>query len=553
MSATLARRTAIGGIPESADSFTYDPQGNCRRKADLRHRSTAFRRSAVTSARKQWNAYHQSLHGTPEIGQARTHNRDNQLTQIAGSSAGLAYDGAGQMTEIPTGADLTGPPRALVWNAWGHITQVKDGQGTTIQTNKYDALGRRTTRAGATTTSHLYYDDQWRVIERRKDASTTPDRQHIWHPADRYTLILRDRDTDGNGTLDERLYQLKQHLDPAAVIDASGAVQERYQFTAFGRTAFLAPDYSARASSSFGWDVLFHVELADPETGWMNYGFRFYAPELGRWISRDPMGKAGGVNLYGFVYNDPIVKLDWLGLFDHHLFPPGVFDFDMLREFGNPMTIDDLDDPAHRIDLPDQDHQRGRPRGGSVHHPVGPGPNGKPRRGWNGDWQDWVDEKRRKGECITRRDMYGQLATMRSNYADYLKNAQPATGNAPSPARYRKRIREQIRRFEQSGGGPAAFGALFVLVNGFAAESRGENREKAIELIREIDRLSNPIEAGDDTGAAANAGLLIGDLFGMDPNLASAALLRKVSDYPQPAPDSECPKNLLYRLFWGDE
>jgi RHS repeat-associated protein len=43
------------------------------------------------------------------------------------------------------------------------------------------------------------------------------------------------------------------------------------------------------------------------------YGYRYYDPVTGRWPSRDPIKERGGVNLYGFVKNDTIRKLDYLG------------------------------------------------------------------------------------------------------------------------------------------------------------------------------------------------------------------------------------------------
>lgn len=44
------------------------------------------------------------------------------------------------------------------------------------------------------------------------------------------------------------------------------------------------------------------------------YGYRYYDPVTGRWPSRDPIGEKGGVNLYGFVENDGVDRLDYLGL-----------------------------------------------------------------------------------------------------------------------------------------------------------------------------------------------------------------------------------------------
>lgn len=44
------------------------------------------------------------------------------------------------------------------------------------------------------------------------------------------------------------------------------------------------------------------------------YGYRDYEPFSGRWLSRDPIGERGGVNLYGFVGNNPVRRVDYLGL-----------------------------------------------------------------------------------------------------------------------------------------------------------------------------------------------------------------------------------------------
>lgn len=44
------------------------------------------------------------------------------------------------------------------------------------------------------------------------------------------------------------------------------------------------------------------------------YGYRWYAPDLQRWPNRDPLGEAGGMNLYTFVSNDPVMRWDGFGL-----------------------------------------------------------------------------------------------------------------------------------------------------------------------------------------------------------------------------------------------
>jgi RHS repeat-associated protein len=45
-----------------------------------------------------------------------------------------------------------------------------------------------------------------------------------------------------------------------------------------------------------------------------DYGLRWYHPDQGRFVNRDPIGEAGGINLYAYVGNDPVNRRDLLGL-----------------------------------------------------------------------------------------------------------------------------------------------------------------------------------------------------------------------------------------------
>jgi|GEM_PF-2091898 len=57
------------------------------------------------------------------------------------------------------------------------------------------------------------------------------------------------------------------------------------------------------------------TKYEDRETGLLYYGYRYYAPELGRWVNEDPIEEDGGVNLYGMVGNDAVNRWDVLGLY----------------------------------------------------------------------------------------------------------------------------------------------------------------------------------------------------------------------------------------------
>ena len=51
------------------------------------------------------------------------------------------------------------------------------------------------------------------------------------------------------------------------------------------------------------------------------FGFRYYDPNTGQWLSREPLGESESLNLYAYCHNDPINSVDVLGLFDQSILP----------------------------------------------------------------------------------------------------------------------------------------------------------------------------------------------------------------------------------------
>jgi len=54
------------------------------------------------------------------------------------------------------------------------------------------------------------------------------------------------------------------------------------------------------------------------------YGYRYYSPSMGRFINRDPLREAGGINIYAFTRNNPINKWDYLGMCEECGEPCGI-------------------------------------------------------------------------------------------------------------------------------------------------------------------------------------------------------------------------------------
>ena len=86
-----------------------------------------------------------------------------------------------------------------------------------------------------------------------------------------------------------------------------GEIVAEYAYDAFGNTI------SATGSMADIFPHRFSTKYYDAETDLYYYGYRYYSPSLGRWISRDPIEEEGGINLYQAIFNDMVSQIDFLG------------------------------------------------------------------------------------------------------------------------------------------------------------------------------------------------------------------------------------------------
>jgi RHS repeat-associated protein len=287
-------RSAISSIPAQDEAWDYDPTGN-------------------------WNAYQTQESGAVTLDQSRVYDKGNRLTQIVGDPNPVTLDQAGRMLEVSP--DATGDwtqSLVLQWDAWSRIVQISQNDSV-IGSYTYDGLSRRFTRTAAGVTVHSYYSDAWRPLEERLDTQTTAAAQYFWGARHRDDLVRRDRATTSGGSLDETRYVLMDYFSPAAITDQSGMVTERYAFGAFGIRSVLTPDFTPINSSECAWEFTFHGQFLDQETGFLNFGYRYFSASLGRWLSKDPIVEQGGLNIYVYAFNNPVARVDSYGLW-----PPSV-------------------------------------------------------------------------------------------------------------------------------------------------------------------------------------------------------------------------------------
>jgi RHS repeat-associated protein len=229
-------------------------------------------------------------------------------------------------TYDPNGNRLTentGPTNyAATYNV---LNQLSTGTAAgTSRSNEWDAADRLVAVTDGSRRTEFTYDGQGRRVAIRQllSGSDVSYRRFVWCGL----RLCEERDATGAvvkrffpqgvkieaGTNAGSYFYTRDHLGSIRELtDSSSNVRARYVYDPYGRRAKLAGDVEA----DFGFAGMFW----SPEVKLSLTHFRAYDAELGRWISRDPLPIAEvrqGPNLYAYVRNDPVNRVDPLGLCD---------------------------------------------------------------------------------------------------------------------------------------------------------------------------------------------------------------------------------------------
>ena len=215
-----------------------------------------------------------------------------RITVPAGSAT-LSYDANGNL--------LNDGVRTFQWDAENRLAKVSGPRGVTEF--GYDGFDRRVRvveKQGATVVSdkHLVWEGLSIVEER--DSANTVTKRFFGMGEQRVTMV-----NSQPATLD--LLYTTDHLGSIReLVDTSGAVRARYDYGLYGRRT--------KVSGNLDADFGFTGHYTHTPSSLVLAPFRAYDPELGRWLSRDPIEEEGGVNLYGYAYGNPIAFIDTDGL-----------------------------------------------------------------------------------------------------------------------------------------------------------------------------------------------------------------------------------------------
>ncbi len=242
---------------------------------------------------------------------------DNRLTDGSGAktyspnSDRLVTENGQSITLDPAGNVTQARGLNFVWNQRaGQIKTVSQG-ATLLATYTYDYQGlrsRKTTTAaapqGAGTVIYAY--DLHDRLKGEFDGAGNPLRTYVWRDDVPVSIIL-------HGTPETVLYLETDHLNtPIAARDQTGKVVWKWESDAFGST--LPNEDPDGDTQNTTINLRFPGQYFDRESG-LHYNWnRYYDPRLGRYLSPDPIGLAGGANLYQYGKSNPLSYSDPKGL-----------------------------------------------------------------------------------------------------------------------------------------------------------------------------------------------------------------------------------------------
>ena len=216
---------------------------------------------------------------------------------LSAENGSYTYDTAGNVTHITR---ENGMVLDLTWDSQYQLVSVATN-GAFAESYTYDALGRRVSTTTLDGTIRHIYDDNWQVIADIDEQGNVVC-SYVWGEGIDHLLAVKIGDasyyplTDLQGTV-------------WGYVDSANNIVARFDYDAWGNILSATSSVPALARNRYR----FQGREWSAATGFTNFRMRWYDAETGRWLSKDPIGLSGGLNLYVFCNMDSVNHVDVLG------------------------------------------------------------------------------------------------------------------------------------------------------------------------------------------------------------------------------------------------
>jgi RHS repeat-associated protein len=302
------------GTTLSSFTYRYDPAGNRLRVIEASGDVVTWTYDGayrLRSERRTGAAAYSVTHNYDPAGN-RVFRTDGGIVTTyvydAGNQLNQQLDGSGTTTFLydPNGNTLARVPPTLarVTNSWdmdNRLARVVLPSGVR-NTFQYNADGKRVQIADSTGTRYLVWDNQ--NVATETDATGVPLASYTSAPAT-YGLLLSQL----RGSLKSWFHYDALGSTDHLTRDNDGSSTDAYIYDGFGATRMSSGTTvnPFRYLGQLGY-------YANPDIGLYLLRARMYDPGLGRFVNPDPAGLSGGLNLYGYVDNNPTNRIDPSGL-----------------------------------------------------------------------------------------------------------------------------------------------------------------------------------------------------------------------------------------------
>jgi RHS repeat-associated protein len=284
-----------------ARMFTYDTLGRLLNACDKQGTASCINEFGGTGNAFSYDAAGNRTDGGAVLGAG------NRVTTFRGWT--VSYDVVGQVASKYPNPYNPATVRRYVWDALGCLTAVTLGADT-VARFRYDALGRRVLKVTGTTAP----DSLWFVYNAGAQvlvdlggngAANVVRAEYGYAPGGDQVLTVRQPGTGLDGVL---------LLDPMigsvrGVAAASGLMKKDYRTTLAAANPWGTTPVDTGAVLRYRWAGREY----DPETELYYMRARYYDPQLGRFLSEDPIGIEGGLNLYAYAGDEPVNRADPFG------------------------------------------------------------------------------------------------------------------------------------------------------------------------------------------------------------------------------------------------